>query len=252
MESILFLAGVGLLAGAMNALAGGGSFITLPALIAIGVPSVAANASSAVALYPGGLASAWTYRRRMGGVGGISLPWLVAVTLAGGLAGGLLLIRTPVSAFNLMLPWFLLLAALALTFGRRLGAALRGRVQMGPGVVLPVQFALGVYGGYFGGAVGLMMLAFWSLFEQSDLKELSGARTLLVSAANTMATIIFVTAGAVRWPPTMALLLGATIGAYAGARLGLILPPRVVRALTLCCAYAVTATFFVRTVLSTS
>jgi uncharacterized membrane protein YfcA len=184
----------------------------------------------------------------MGGPGGTSLRWLVALTLAGGLAGGLLLIRTPVSAFNLMLPWFLLLATLALTFGRRLGAALQGIVRIGPGVVLPIQFALGVYGGYFGGAVGLMMLAFWSLFEERNLKELSGARTLLVSAANTMATMIFVLASAIRWQPTIILLLGATIGAYAGARLGLVLPPRVVRALTLCCAYLVTATFFARTI----
>jgi len=250
MESMLFLAGVGVLAGAMNALAGGGSFVTLPALIAIGVPSVSANVSSAVALYPGGLASAWTYRRQMEGVGGLSLSGLVAATLVGGLVGGLLLIGTPVSAFNLMLPWFLLLAALALTFGRRLGAALRGFVQIGPGVVLPVQFALGVYGGYFGGAVGLMMLAFWSLFEARDLKELSGVRTLLVSAANTMATLIFVAAGAVRWKPTIVLLVGATVGAYAGARLGLVLPPRAVRALTLCCAYTVTAIFFLRAILA--
>jgi uncharacterized membrane protein YfcA len=252
MESILVLASLGLLAGAMNALAGGGSFVTLPALIAIGVPSVSANASSAVALYPGGVASSWTYRRQMPGMGGVSLPWLVAVTLAGGLAGGLLLIHTPVSAFNLMLPWFLLLATLALTFGRWLGVALRGFVRIGPGVVLPVQFALGVYGGYFGGAVGLMMLAFWSLFEERDLKDLSGTRTLLVSAANTMGAIIFVTASVVRWKPTVVLLLGATIGAYAGARLGLVLPRRAVRALTLCCAYAVTATFFLRAIRSVS
>jgi uncharacterized membrane protein YfcA len=153
---------------------------------------------------------------------------------------------------RVMLPWFLLLATLALTFGRRFGAKLRGVVRIGPAVVLPVQFALGVYGGYFGGAVGLMMLAFWSLFEERDLKELSGAQTLLVSAANTMATIIFVTASAVTWSPTIVLLLRASIGAYRGARIGLVLPPRVVRALTLCCAYEVTATFFVRTILGMS
>jgi hypothetical protein len=98
------------------------------------------------------------------------------------------------------------------------------------------------------GAVELMMLGFWSLFEARDLKKLSGARTLLVSAANTMATIIFVTASAVRWKSTIVLLMGATVGAYAGARLGLVLPPRVVRVLTLLCAYAVTATFFLRAI----
>src|SRR5579875_1607917 len=99
MPHLLLLFGAGLLAGTMNALAGGGSFVSLPTLIAVGVPSVQANASSTVALYPGGLASAWTYHERWGSVCGVGMGRMLAVTLVGGLAGSLLLLSTPVSAF---------------------------------------------------------------------------------------------------------------------------------------------------------
>ena len=246
MQQLPFLFAAGLLAGAMNALAGGGSFVSLPALIAAGVPSVQANASSTVALYPGGLASAWAYHHRLGSVCGIGMRPVLGVTVVGGLAGSLLLLWTPASAFNLILPWLLLLATLALMFGRRIGAALRGRVHARPGPVLLMQFVLGVYGGYFGGAVGLMMLAFWTMLGESDLKAMNGPRTLLVSAANTVAVLVFALAGVVRWPQTIIMLLGGAIGGYAGARLGRSIPPRVTRALTLCFTAGITAVFFVR------
>lgn len=250
MVHLLLLSGAGLLAGAMNALAGGGSFVSLPALIAVGVPSVQANASSTVALYPGGLASAWTYHERWGSVCGIGIGRMMAMTLAGGLAGSLLLLSTPVSAFTLILPWLLLLATLALAFGRRVGTALRGRLRARSSPVLLMQFALGVYGGYFGGAVGLMMVALWCLLGEGDVKALSAPRTLLVSAANTIAVLAFVLARAVWWPQTLALLAGGLIGGYAGARLGRVLPAGLVRALTLCCTAGITIAFFARTYLA--
>jgi hypothetical protein len=246
MHDLIALFIVGVLGGAMNALTGGGSFVTLPALIAAGVPSVQANASSTVALYPGGLASAWTYHERFGSVCGIATRKLLAVTLAGGLAGSLLLLWTPSSAFDVILPWLLLVATLALAFSRGIGAALRGRLRIGIGPVLLIQFGLGVYGGYFGGAVGLMMVAVWSLLGESEIKALNGPRTLLVSAANTIAVIAFICARAVWWPQTLAVLAGGVIGGTAGSRLGRIMPPRLTRALTLCCTAGITATFFVR------
>lgn len=246
MHDLVILVAVGFLAGAMNALAGGGSFVTLPALIGFGVPSVPANASSTVALYPGGLASAVTYRTGLRSVAGVALPLLLGVTLAGGLAGSLLLLWTPSSAFDRVLPWLLLLATASLAFGARLGAALRGRLRAGPGVVLALQFALGIYGGYFGGAVGLMMVAGWSLLGESELKALNAPRTLMVSAANTIAVLVFILAGAVRWPQTIALLIGGLAGGYGGAILGRIVPPGVTRALTLCAAGGITLAFFLR------
>jgi uncharacterized protein len=237
MREILMLFGAGVIGAGMNALAGGGSFVTLPALIAAGLPSVQANASSTVALYPGGLASAWTYRDQAlqsGLVCGVAIRHLLVVTLAGGLAGSLLLLLTPAASFNLILPWLLLLATLALAFGRRIAASLHGGKPPGAALVLPVQFVLGLYGGYFGGAVGLMMVAAWGLLGDDRIKALNGSRTLLVSAANSIAVLTFVLAGAVAWAPTIALLLGGLAGGHGGARLGRIAPPGLTRALTLC------------------
>jgi uncharacterized membrane protein YfcA len=245
-NSLLLLLGAGLLAGAMNALAGGGSFVSLPALIAAGLPSVTANASSTVALYPGGAASAFVYRRDLAPVGGVSLAPMLAVTVVGGLAGALLLLWTPSDLFDQVLPWLLLAALAALAFGRRLGAALHTRLRIGAGPVLAAQFALGVYGGYFGGAVGLMMMAAWSLLPHAELKALHAPRTLMVTAANTIAVLVFVAAHAVAWKETAVMALGAVVGGYLGAELGRRLPAPIVRAGTLLATAAITLAFFLR------
>jgi uncharacterized membrane protein YfcA len=237
----------GALAGAMNALAGGGSFVSLPALIAAGVPPVLANTSSTVALFPGGLASAWAYRDGLRPVGGVPLRALLTATLCGGLLGALLLLRTSSAAFTVVLPWLLLVACVALAFGRRIGEALRARVRIHAGAVLAVQCLLGVYGGYFGGAVGIMMMAIWGLLDSRDLKHLNAPRTLLVSAANTVAVLAFIAAGAVRWPETLAMLAGAILGGYGGAHLGRRAPARVVRVMTLLVTACITLAFFVKT-----
>jgi uncharacterized membrane protein YfcA len=236
----------GFVAGAMNALAGGGSFVSLPALIAAGVPSVQANASSTVALFPGGVASVWAYREGLGPVGPASLRALLVATLAGGATGGLLLLATPSQTFDAVLPWLLLLASVALSFGRRVGEWLRQRWRVTPGAVLVVQFGLGIYGGYFGGAVGIMMMAIWGLLDSRDLKSLNGPRTLMVSAANAIAVLIFIIAGAVRWPQTVVMLIGAAVGGYGGAEIGRRAPARLVRGVTLLVTVLITAAFFVR------
>lgn len=246
MNSWLILIGAGSLAGAMNALAGGGSFVTLSALIAAGVPSVAANASSTLALYPGGLASAWVYRDGLGRVCGVPLRPTLAATLCGGFVGALLLLWTPGATFDRVLPWLLLLATLTLAFGRQLGGMLRRRVRAGLAAVLAIQFGLGIYGGYFGGAVGLMMMAAWNLLDGADVKALNPPRTLLVSAANTVAVVTFVIAGLIAWVPALLVGLGAFVGGYAGAHLGRTLPPALVRTATILWAAAMTIRFFLR------
>ncbi len=246
MDAILMVLSAGLVAGAMNALAGGGSFVSLPALIAAGVPPVQANTSSTVALFPGGLASAWAYRDGLGPVGPVSLRALLVVTLCGGLVGALLLLRTSSAAFTFVLPWLLLIASVALAFGRRIGEALRARWRIRADAVLAIQFALGVYGGYFGGAVGIMMIAMWGLLDNRDIKLLNAPRTLLVSAANMVAVLAFIGADAVRWPETLAMLIGAVIGGYGGARIGRRAPPAVIRAGTLLATSCITLAFFVK------
>lgn len=245
-STLLYLFAAGLLAGAMNSLAGGGTFVTLPAMIAAGLPSVAANASSTVALWPGAVIGAWTYFTGLRPICGVS-PWpMLILTVVGGLVGSLLLLWTPSSAFDVVLPWLLLLATLALAFGRRVGEMLQGRLRSMTPLVLIAQFVLGIYGGYFGGAIGLMMVAAWSLFGQTDLKGLNGPRMMLVTSANTVALLAFILAGAVRWPQTLPMAAGGLIGGYAGARIGARLPHGVVRAITIAATAAITVVFFVR------
>lgn len=240
------LAGAGLLAGGMNAMAGGGSFVTLPALIATGLPSVTANATSSVALYPGGLASAWVYRGAEVRVGGVSNRAMLAVTVVGGLAGALLLVWTPSNAFDVVLPWLLLLATIMLAFGQRLGVALRAAVRGSARAVLPLQFLLAIYAGYFGGAAGLMMMAAWSLLDGGDIRTLNRPRTLMITAANTVAILLFAAKGAVAWPEAAIMGLAAMVGGFLGAHAGKRLDPRLVKVLTVTLSAAVTAHFFIR------
>jgi uncharacterized membrane protein YfcA len=246
MDQILLLSAAGLIAGAMNALAGGGSFVSLPAMIAVGVPPVQANSSSTVALFPGGLAGAWAYRDGLGPVGAVALRPLLLITLAGGLIGALLLLWTSTTLFNFVLPWLLLLAFVTLAYGRRLGEALRRRCQIRPSAVLAIQFLLGVYGGYFGGAVGIMMMAVWSLLDSRDLKSLNAPRMLIVSVTNGVAVLIFILADAVHWRETIVMLLAAIVGGYGGAQIGRRAPANVVRAGTLFLTACITLVFFVR------
>jgi uncharacterized membrane protein YfcA len=246
MNNVLMLLVAGVFAGAMNALAGGGSFVTLPALIAAGVPSVLANASSTVALYPGGAMSAWILRDGLTEVSGVPIKPALLATLAGGAVGAVLLIGTSSSLFDGLLPWLLLTATLTLAFGPMLGPSLRSRVHLGRRTVIAVQFLLGIYGGYFGGAVGLMMMAAWSMLLGVDMKTASPARTLMVTVANTVAVLCFTIAQVVRWPQTLVVAAGAIIGGYAGARLGRRLPAKVVRVATLLFAAGITVAFFVR------
>jgi uncharacterized membrane protein YfcA len=246
MHDIVLLVGAGLLAGAMNAIAGGGSFVTFPVLVFLGLPPIAANATSTVALFPGTLASAWAYRADLAGVAGIRLRVLLPISLAGGLLGAILLLVTPGAAFDVVIPWLLLIATLTFAGGRELGRALRRRISIGTGTLLVAQFLLSIYGGYFGGAVGLMMLAVWTLLDSAELKSMAAARTLLVSAANGTAVLCFAAAGAVRWPEMAAMLLSAIAGGYGGARIARRLPPALIRGFVVVLSATITALFFRR------
>ena len=238
------LLGAGALAGAMNAVAGGGSFVSLPAMMHAGLPSTVANASSTIGLFPGSLASLAAFGRgSLKPLPHASLKVLAAVSLAGGLAGALLLLATSSAAFDLILPWLLLAATVALLFGKRL-ERLGGGGGAGPGVLLPLQFGLGVYGGYFGGAVGLMTMAAWLVLEGVDLKAYTPTRIAMVTAMNAVAVVVFLVAGDWRWRETAALLVGGVAGGWAGARLTRVLPAAGVRLAVRVFAVAVTAAYF--------
>jgi hypothetical protein len=236
----------GAVGGAMNALAGGGTFATLPALIALGLPANAANATSNVALLPGAAASAWTFRDELAPVGGVPVRTLGLLTFAGGLLGSVLLVLTPTRTFDLVIPWLLLFAFLVIAFGKRAADRLHARVTIGAPALLAAQSLLGVYGGYFGGGVGLITTAVYGLLAGSSPRSLFAPRTLMLAIANGAAALVFVATGLVHWRACGPMLVGAVVGGWLGAHGGKRLPAGAVRAWTLLVTGVTTAVFFGR------
>jgi len=250
LDSWILLAGAGLVAGIMNAVAGGGTFVTLPALIFAGVPSVAANATSTVALFPGTLASAYAYRREFRSFGSIEgnvdIRTLLGISAMGGLVGALLLLFTPNKSFDAIVPWLMLLGTLAFAFGPQLSVVLRRHFRIGRRTMMACQFVLSIYGGYFGGAVGVMLMACWSLLGMTDLLAMNAAKTLLVTAMNTVAAICFAVAGLVWWPQALAMMAASVVGGYLGASVARRLNQAMFRRLVSALYFALTAAFFWR------
>jgi uncharacterized membrane protein YfcA len=230
----------------MNALAGGGTFATLPALIALGLPSNVANATSNVALLPGAGASALEFRDELAPMGGLSVRTLAAITFAGGLAGSVLLAVTPTRAFDLIVPWLLLFAFAVMLFGRSASDWLHARVTIGRPTLIAAQSLLGVYGGYFGGGVGLITTAVYGLLAGAHPRSLFAIRTLMLAVANLAAAFVFIAVGLVRWWACLPMLAGSVLGGWLGARVGKKLPHWLVRAWTLAITGVTTAVFFVR------
>jgi uncharacterized membrane protein YfcA len=230
----------------MNALAGGGTFATLPALIALGLPANVANATSNVALLPGAAASAAEYRDELEPVAGMPVRLLSAITFVGGLVGSVLLVVTPTRAFDFIIPWLLLLALAAMLFGRSASDWLHERVTIGRRTLVIAQSLLAVYGGYFGGGVGLMLTATYGLLAGAHPRSLFSVRTLMLAIANFAAAIIFIALGMVSWLACLPMLVGAILGGWLGARFGKKLSPAPVRIWTLAVTAATTAVFFMR------
>jgi uncharacterized membrane protein YfcA len=244
--SILLLITAGFGAGVMNALAGGGSFLTFPALVFMGVPSIAANASSTVALFPAAFASAWGYRSQISGFPGISLTGLFTASLAGGAAGALLLLYTPQETFDAIVPWLLLGATLTFIFAPRMTSRGGRLFRVRPFPFLTMHFCIGVYAGYFGGALGLITLAAWNLYGFTDIKALNPTKILLGGATNAAAVICFLLIAEIWWRETAFALAGAVIGGYAGARAGLRISPEVTRWIVTAISVFMTVVFFLR------
>jgi len=244
--ALLLALAAGIAGGAMNALAGGGTFATLPALIALGLPANVANATSNVALLPGAATSAFAFRRELVPVGGVAVRTLSAVTFAGGLAGAVLLAVTPSRLFDVIIPWLLLFAAVLLAIGPRAALWLQARVTIRPVALIAAQSLLGLYGGYFGGGVGLMLTAIYGLLAGSSPRALFAPRTLMLAVANAAAAIVFVATGLVAWGAAVPMLTGGILGGWLGARLGQRLRPWQIRAWTLLVTAATTLVFFRR------
>ncbi|MER6984871.1 sulfite exporter TauE/SafE family protein [Streptomyces carpinensis] len=245
---LVLLAGVA--AGALNAIGGGGTFVALPALVAFGLPPVAANAVSRVALVPGAVAGAWVYRRELAPVGPTPTKKLTAISVIGGGVGAGLLLVLPASSFDVAAPWLLAFATVVLALGRHLSRALSsalGRsVGMSSRAVLIGQFFLAVYGGYFGGAVGIMMLALWSIGLGLDAAVSNPMRITQLAAIYLSATALFLIASEALSAPLLlgAMLVGAVAGGFAGAHLARRLPAWLLRGILLATAVITTVLYF--------
>jgi uncharacterized membrane protein YfcA len=244
----LLLAGV--VAGALNAVGGGGTFVALPALVVAGLPPVTANASTTVALLPGTLASAWTFRREITTVGTTSKRSLTAMSLVGGLIGAGLLLTLPAVSFAVAVPWLLAFATVVLAFGRRLtrllGEALQRPLALSSRAVLVGQFVLAIYGGYFGGAVGILMLALWSVGLGLDTGVSNPMRIAQLAAIYLTATAMFLIVSDVLNAPRalVTMLVGAVAGGFAGAHLARRLPAWLLRGVVLTTATIMTVLYF--------
>ncbi len=242
--AVLTLAAV--VGGALNAVAGGGSFFTFPALVFAGVPAVPANATSALALWPGSLASVAAYRGELRQEGR-RLWGFAAASLLGGVAGALLLVLTPSSAFERLVPFLLLVATALFAFGPGLSARMRAhRGELPFGAVVAAQGVISVYGGYFGGGMGMMMLAAFALLGMEDLHRMNGLKVLLSVVINGVALLTFVAAGIIQWRFGLLMTAGAMVGGYGGAALAKRVPPRALRLFIIGSGALLTAVFFAR------
>lgn len=245
MLGILVLMLAAFCSGALNAVAGGGAFITFPALLFAGVPPVAANASSTVALFPGQAASSWAYRREIAAGGQVNVPVFAVLSLVGGLVGALLLLVTPNATFARFVPWLLLFATSVFAIGAY-APGIVSRLRLGGRSVLAVQFLISIYGGYFGGGIGFLMLAALTLFGLRDIHAMNGLRLLLAMLMNAAAVGTFIVAGAVSWPETVAMALAAVAGGYAGAIGAKRVDPKLLKTLVVIIGTLLTLYFFAK------
>jgi uncharacterized protein len=244
---LLFPAAV--IAGAMNSVAGGGSFFTFPALLFTGVPAIPANATSTIAVWPGSLASATAYRSRLPWRAAVLLPLMLA-SLAGGLTGAGLLLHTPQRTFLRIIPFLFLAATLLFAFGRRIfkfttsleKPETRPPLLLIGGVAL-LQFFTAVYGGFFGGGMGILMLAFLTLLPLGDIHSVNAVKTVLAAAINGVAVIAFIVARVVYWPQGVLMLIGAVLGGYGGAHYAQKVNPAWIRAVVVFFGFAMSFIF---------
>jgi uncharacterized membrane protein YfcA len=228
----IFAAGTA--AGAINVVVGSGTLITFPVLLAFGYAPVVANVSNTIGLVPGSVAGAVGYRRELKGQGR-RVRTLALATAAGAATGASLLLTLPPSAFKAIVPVFIALALILILVQPRLGALLR-RHRTHPqervgAVTLLAVYGTGVYGGYFGAAQGILLLAILGLALDDALQRLNAAKNVLAGLANLLAGVIFATVAHVAWPAVGLIAAGSMSGGVLGARFGRRLPPAPMRAL---------------------
>lgn len=226
---LLFGAGIG--AGTINTIVGSGSLVTFPALLALGYPPVLANVTNNIGVLPGSISGVVGYRRELRG----QLPRLLRLgvaSLIGATIGALLLLRLPDSTFQAVVPALILLACVLVVVGPRLSTWLahrRAPVAHGGPALFVLVLLTGVYGGYFGAAQGVILIAVLAILLQDDLQRLNAAKNVLAAVANGVAAVVFVLVTEVAWAAALAIALGSVIGGQLGAATGRRVPPAVYR-----------------------
>ncbi len=258
---LIILLTAGFLGGMLNAVAGGGSFITLPALLFVGVPPVAANATGTAALLPGYLASAWRFRRDISYPRSLGWADIVLLSALGGSLGALLLIITSDRLFSTIIPWLILFATLVFAFGPRFVAAAtpeeierEERVQQRLGqkrsrrswLYAALLFVVCVYGGYFNGGLGILLLAAFSAMGQKNLHAMNGLKNVVSALLACIAVFLYVMGGAIAFERLIPLALASILGGYAGAALAYRIPQQVLRIGIVCIGALLTAAFFLQ------
>ncbi|MEP7281616.1 MAG: sulfite exporter TauE/SafE family protein [Rubrivivax sp.] len=239
-------------AGSLNAVAGGGSFLTLPALVFVGLPPVVANATGTVALLPGYLSGAWGFREDLRAPPGLTMARMATLSLAGGAAGALLLLVTDDRTFRILIPWLLLAATALFAIGPAIVRRSRTRTRTlegsAPSLVRATIGVLlvSVYGGYFNGGLGILLLALFGLLGQSNLHAANGSKNVVSALLTAIAVLVYAAGGLVAWPHALVMMVAATAGGYIGARMARRLPPAVLRTGIVGIGLVMSAIFFVR------
>jgi uncharacterized membrane protein YfcA len=250
LHNAIFLFFAGALGGAINAVAGGGSFVSFPALLFTGVPPIPANATNTLALWVGTTASGGAYPQKLNISRRVMIP-LVLTSILGGLAGAFLLIKTPAQTFLHVLPWLMLGATLLFVFGKNL----TGRISAGishdatnaavAGASL-FELLVAVYGGYFGGGIGIMNLAMLAALGMTDIHAMNKLKVILGGVINGVATITFIVTRAIVWPQAIVMTAGSLLGGYSCAHFAQKLPQSWVKSFVILVGTAMTIYFFIR------
>ena len=246
MPLVLLVAAAGFLAGVMNAIAGGGSFITFPALLLAGLDPLAANITSTVALFPNQITSSIIGRKLIEDVGPLRFRQMFILSLIGGIIGALLLLNTPPTFFAHLVPWLIMFATFVFIWGsfrRKPLHALHGSIPLP--VLLGVQLCISIYGGYFGGGIGFLMMAALTIAGMK-VRAAAANKNMLAMAMNCAATLIFAFSSQIKWTPAIALGLGGIAGGICGAWLVRLLPERLIRAFVVLVGIVLTIWMFLR------
>ena len=251
MDNLLILAAAAV-AGAINAVAGGGTLVSFPTLVWIGVPSVVANATNTVAIWPGSLGSAWGYRRELRGFDRRVYSLLVP-SILGGIAGAVLLRLTPTQVFDRLVPVLIFFATVVFMFQDRLQRWFNWSAthddhqgaQWAAGALV-YQFLVALYGGYFGAGIGILMLAALAIMGHTDIHQMNGLKNILAVVINGVAAVYFIWSGLISWPHAAVMAVGAIIGGVGGAGVARRLGRSTVRRIVVVIGFAMAVSLMLR------